>query len=160
MKNQNKRTEYSFYLIKHLTLTLDFYLILFVDLPDHPVMFAVDEYNAWDAPSSFSYRRKKVIGMEMCVPSALRFLSVKKAETEHYSLKNGLCIATTSLKHNNKKEFLYEDVKSSVPLVVRVPCYSRVEMAAAISYYRKQGAISENVPVNTVDVTAYRMQTG
>ena len=96
----------------------------------------------------------------MCVPAALRFVSVKKADTENYKLKNGLCIATTSLKHNNKREFLYEDNKSSVPLVVRVPCYSQVEMAAVIAYYRKTGSISPNVQVNTVDVNTYRMQTG
>ena len=52
------------------------------DLPDHPVLFAVDEFNTWEVPSAFHYRMKAVTGKELCVPNALNFLGVKKTEGE------------------------------------------------------------------------------
>jgi hypothetical protein len=130
----------------------------FIDLPGHPVMFAVDEFNYWDSPSSFSYRRRKIIGKEICVPAALNFISVKKEQCEKYSLKNGLCIGSTSFKHPVKNLNNYEDTKSSIPLVIRVPCYSQVEIAAAVSFYQRQAIVGDSM--NTRDVVAFRMQTG
>lgn len=121
-------------------------------------MFAVDEYNYWESPSSFHYRHKPVVGKEMCVPSVLQFVSQKKADSENYSLKNGICIGATSLKHPIKKLVTYEDHKSSIPLVIRVPCYSQVESAAVVSYYQKENLIDPGM--RTQDIVAYRMLSG
>lgn len=98
------------------------------------------------------------MGKEICVPAALDFLGVKKEQSEKYQLKNGLCIGSTSFKHPVKNLNSYEDTKSSIPLVIRVPCYSQVEMAAVVSFYQRQSLIGGSM--NTTDVVAYRMQTG
>lgn len=121
-------------------------------------MFAVDEFNYWESASSFSYRRRKVIGKEMCVPAALDFLGLKKEKSEQYQLKNGLCIGATSSRYPVKNLQQYEDVKSSIPLVIRVPCYSQVEIAAVVSYYTRQAVVDGKM--STRDIIAFRMQTG
>ena len=132
--------------------------IFYVDLPDHPVLFAVDEFNYWESPSSFRYRQRAVQASEICVPSVLKFASLKKADSENYSLKNGICIGATSAKHPIKKLVTYEDYKSSIPLVIRVPCYSQVELASVVSYYQRENLIDPGF--RTQDIVAYRMQSG
>ena len=137
---------------------IDCIRIFHVDLPDHPVLFAVDEFNYWESQSSFRYRQKAVQASEICVPSVLKFASIKKADSENYSLKNGICIGATSAKHPIKKLVTYEDYKSSIPLVIRVPCYSQVELASVISYYQRENLIDPGF--RTQDIVAYRMQSG
>ena len=52
----------------------------------------------------------------------------------------------------------YEDHKSSVPLVIRVPCYSQVECLAAVSYYTHQKRIGEGV--STQELLTFRTLAG
>ena len=52
----------------------------------------------------------------------------------------------------------YEDHKSSVPLIVRVPCYSQVECLAAVSYYTHQKRIGEGV--STQELLTFRTLAG
>ena len=92
------------------------------------------------------------------MPSVLQFISLKKADSENYSLKNGICIGAASAKHPVKKLVTYEDFKSSIPLVIRVPCYSQVELASVMSYYQKENLIDPGM--KTQDIVAYRMQSG
>ena len=75
-----------------------------------------------------------------------------------YSLKNGLCIAAASGKYPDGQKIQYEDTKRSIPLVVRVPSYSQVEIASCIAYYQVQNLIDPGM--DTLDVVTYRMQTG
>ena len=63
-----------------------------------PVLVAVDGYNHWSAGSAFQHRFKAVQGQDICVPSALSFMSRKKTETEEWTLKNGICIGAVSSK--------------------------------------------------------------
>ena len=134
------------------------FFIFFSDLPDSPVLFAVDEYNTWEAPSAFHYRMKPVFGKEICVPHALNFLGVKKANSENYTMKNGLCVGSASSRYPDGLKIQYEDAKSSIPLVIRVPAYSQIEMASCVSYYQEQNIIDQGM--NTLDVVTYRMQSG
>ena len=63
-----------------------------LDRPDMPVLIAVDEYNCWEVPSAYSFDDRKIMAKQLCVPHALNFLSMKKAETDAWTLKNGMCI--------------------------------------------------------------------
>lgn len=63
-----------------------------LDRPDMPVLFAVDQYNNWEVPSAYSYNGRKIHAKQLAVPHALNFLSLKKADTADWKLKNGLCI--------------------------------------------------------------------
>ena len=123
-----------------------------------PVLVAVDEYNAWEAPSAFSYRSEAVHGRQICVPHSLRFVSKRKAETEAWTLRNGLCVCATSLSHAEGRKETFEDVKSSIPLVVRVPAYSRVEFLSAVTYYMHQGLVSPGTTAQ--ELLAFRMLSG
>ena len=131
---------------------------LCVDLPNSPVLFAVDEYNTWEAPSAFHYKMRAVGGKEICVPNSLNFLGIKKAESEAYTMKNGICIGAASSRYPNGLKIQYEDTKSSIPLTIRVPVYSQVEIASCVSYYQQQNVIDGGM--NTLDVITYRMQSG
>lgn len=122
------------------------------------VLVAVDEYNAWEAPSAFSYRSEAVQGRQICVPHSLRFVSKRKAETEAWTLRNGLCVCATSLSHPEGRKETFEDVKSSIPLVVRVPAYSRVEFLSAITYYMHQGLVAPGTTAQ--ELLAFRMLAG
>lgn len=122
------------------------------------MLFAVDEYNTWEAPSAFHYRMRSVIGKEICVPHALNFLGIKKADYESYTMKNGMCVGAASSRYPNGLKIQYEDTKSSIPLTIRVPVYSQVEMASCVSYYQSQNIIDPGM--NTLDVITYRMQSG
>jgi hypothetical protein len=128
------------------------------DLESVPVLIAVDQYNSWDVPSVYSYRDKKVHSRELCVPHALSFISKKKADTDAWKLKNGICVAATSMRHSEGRNVKYEDSKSSLPLVIKVPCYSQTEMFAAASYYTNQKVVSEGV--STQELCTFRMYSG
>jgi hypothetical protein len=74
---------------------------LFVDLvnelralddPNMPVLFAVDGYNNWEAQSSYAYNNRRLSSKSLCVPYALNFASIKKADALNWSMKNGICI--------------------------------------------------------------------
>jgi hypothetical protein len=67
-------------------------------------------------------------------------------------------VGSASSKHPGMKGFQYEDVKSSIPLVVRIPCYNQGELVAAVKYYQGQNCIMR--PITTEDLLSYRMQTG
>lgn len=69
------------------------------DVDSVPVLFAVDEYNAWFGPSAFSFADQRVDPLDLCVPRALHFLDKKKGVSDSFVVKNGLCVAATSLSH-------------------------------------------------------------
>ena len=73
-------------------------------------------------------------------------------------MANGLCIASTSLRHPEGRKVKYEGQKSSVPLTLRVPCYSQVECLSAVSYYTHQKRIGEGL--NTQELLTFRTLTG
>lgn len=129
-----------------------------LDLPDHPVLIAVDQYNTWDVPSVYQFRNRPVLGTELCVPNALFFISKKKADSESYSLKNGLCVGATSMKHTEGKKNTYNDFMSSIPLVIKVPSYNQVEMMSAVSFYTEQGIIEGGM--STQDILTFRTIQG
>eukprot|EP00596_Hydrurales_sp_CCMP1899_P002325 CAMPEP_0119034958 /NCGR_PEP_ID=MMETSP1177-20130426/1961_1 /TAXON_ID=2985 /ORGANISM="Ochromonas sp, Strain CCMP1899" /LENGTH=279 /DNA_ID=CAMNT_0006992801 /DNA_START=1315 /DNA_END=2154 /DNA_ORIENTATION=+ len=129
-----------------------------LDLPDHPVLIAVDQYNTWDAPSVYQYKNRPVLGKELCVPNALFFISKKKAESETYALKNGLCVGATSMRHTEGKKNTYNEYMQSIPLVIRVPSYTQVEMMAAVSFYTEQGRIEAGM--STQDILTFRTIQG
>jgi hypothetical protein len=128
------------------------------ELESVPVLIAVDQYNSWDVPSVYMYREKVVHSREICVPHALSFFSKKKAESEAWVLKNGICVAATSLRHSEGRKVTYENAKSSLPVTIRVPCYNQTEMFSAVSYYTNQKIINDGV--NTQELLTYRTLTG
>ena len=126
-----------------------------LNIPNSPVLLAVDQYNTWDGPSVYHYREIPVLGRELCVPYALNFISKKKAETDNFIVKNGICIAATSMKHPEGRKSKYEDAKSSIPFVLRIPCYNQQEMLGITSYYMNQKRIGEGV--NVQELLTFRM---
>jgi Mitochondrial ribosomal death-associated protein 3 len=129
-----------------------------LDIPEMPVLIAVDQYNTWDGPSVYHYKDHRVMGRELCVPKALSFLTKKKAETEAWTMKNGICIAATSMRYPEGRKHKYEDFKNSIPLVLRVPCYSQLEMLSAVTYYTNQKRIGEGM--STQELLTFRMLSG
>ena len=139
--------------------------MVFMDLVDElrqldsmPVLIAVDQYNAWQAKSAFMYNSEAISGQNICVPNALQFLSTKKADTDSWKIKNGICIGATSFKHVEGNKVTYENVKASVPLRVRMPTYNQVEYMSAMSYYLNYAAIDNSLSFE--DFLQYRMHTG
>lgn len=74
---------------------------LFIDLvnelkvlnnPNMPVLIAVDEYNTWELPSAFAYNNQAIHAKQLCVPHILNFLTPRQADSENWSLANGMCI--------------------------------------------------------------------
>lgn len=123
-----------------------------------PVLIAVDQYNTWDVNSSFYYKSVPVHGRSLSVPKSLSFISKVKAQSLDWEMKNGICLAATSLRHTEGLKETYENVKASVPLVIKVPSYSQVEFLAAVSYYTHQQIVDPSV--TTQELLAYRMHSG
>jgi len=123
-----------------------------------PVLIAVDQYNAWDAGSAFHWESKHVHGKEICVPSALSFISKKKGETDAWQLKNGLCVAAVSSKHPEGLKEQYKHVANSIPLTVTVPSYNQREFISAVSHYEQSSLISGGVTLS--ELNNFRTITG
>jgi len=104
------------------------------------------------------FQDKAVMGYDLCVPRALRFVSKKKSEAERWTMANGVCVAAISMRHPEGRKERYEGHKSSVPLTVRVPCYSQVESLAAVTYYTNQKRIDEGVTPS--ELLTFRTLTG
>jgi hypothetical protein len=132
-----------------------------------PVMFAVDQYNTWFAPSAFAYEEAgRLTGLKLNVPSALHFLDTKKRDsaTSQWTVKHGLCIAATSFKHSktskNTENVRFDtDLALSMPLRIRVNSYSHQEYVAAMSYYVQPGVSPLCAALNWDDVFMFRMLT-
>lgn len=123
-----------------------------------PVLIAVDQYNTWEAQSAYSYKSEPVSGRQLCVPHSLSFIGKKKADTDKWRLKNGLCICSTSHAHAEGRNETFENYKSSVPLVIKVPNYSQVEFLSAATYYTHQNLIAKGT--STQELLTFRMISG
>ncbi|KAJ1413363.1 hypothetical protein B484DRAFT_402061 [Ochromonadaceae sp. CCMP2298] len=128
------------------------------ELESSKVLFAVDQFNTWEVPSAFSYRGRKLMGKELCVPAALNFLSFRKDESAEYSLRNGFCIAATSEHYSEGKTVNYADQRKSIPLTVTVPAYSAAEFLSAGAYYTTRNVLPREMELP--DFLALRMFTG
>lgn len=90
-----------------------------------PVLLAVDQYNSWEVPSAYHYKKESVHSRDLCVPNALKFITKIKSETEAFTLKNGICVAVTSQRHPEGRNETYENVTRSIPLLIKMPNFSR-----------------------------------
>lgn len=123
-----------------------------------PVLIAVDQYNTWFTNSAFSYEEVPVKGTQLCVPHALSFIPETKEDDEGtWSLKNGLCIAATSLKHTEGKKVAFNRL-GSIPLHIKVPAYSQVEFLSACLRYASEEYL--NMDASLSNLLAFRMNTG
>eukprot|EP01032_Pedospumella_encystans_P007921 gene7921-9440_t len=127
---------------------------LFVDLvnelreynnPNMPVLIAVDEYNNWEVPSAYSYNNQRVHAKQLCVPHSLNFLSLTKHGSDHWSLKNGMAIGTTSSRYLEGLKVDYAQQKKSLPLCVTVPYYNKTEYLSALAYYTHHDIFAPNL---------------
>lgn len=125
------------------------------ELKHIPVLIAVDQMNSWDAPSAFGNENGPVSGRDLCVPRALSFLTIHKADSANMQLKNGLFFAATSQRRNEGREITYYKNKNSMPLLLRVPNYNQVEFLACISYYVRQNILFNRLP--RPEVLGFRM---
>jgi len=123
-----------------------------------PVLIAIDQYNAWDAGSAFHWEDKHVHGKDICVPSALSFISKKKTDTDAWQLKNGLCVAAVSSKHPEGLKEQYKHVTNSIPLTITVPSYNQKEFISAVSHYEQKSLISGGVTLS--ELNNFRTITG
>lgn len=121
------------------------------------MMFAVDQYNTFDAPSAYRWNKQTVYGRDLCVPRALYGLSKKRAHTDAYKIGNGsgIMLCATSHTHEEGRTDTYFDALKSVPLVVRVPGYNQVEFLAAMRYQAHMQRLTEFVTV--AQLLTYRM---
>lgn len=126
-------------------------------LDKHLILFAVDQLNAWDAKSAFQYEHKNIIGRDLCVPRALSFISQKRADSNNWTAKNGLCIAALSFKHNegHQHKITYESSRGSVPLSIKIPAYNQVEFLSHMAYYVQMRLISNHASVSLL--ASFRM---
>ncbi len=126
---------------------------------DMPVLFAVDQFNAWEGMSVYHYKDTALHSRDICVPAALSFLSRKKETVADWTVANGLCLAATSFKHSPEGGIAsYEDCKSSMPLVMDVPEYSAAEFSSALSHY-DVSRMTERAPT-PAEIEAFRMAVG
>lgn len=107
-----------------------------LNIPNKPVLFAVDEFNYFDMDSTFQYEGKIMNADTLCVPYAFKFLAPQKAKHEGWTVKNGMCIAANSSKYKMRKLTDYDTYRASVPLTIKVPTYSHVEFLAMVKCYQ------------------------
>ena len=119
-----------------------------LDLPQHPVLLAVDQVNTWQTPSAYHYENKPVMPSDICVPYAFNFMSKKKVIIDDFNIKNGLCVGAVSFKHNEANKVNFIDAKNSIPLLIRVPTYNQVEFLSSILYYSAHGRIDKSHTLN------------
>eukprot|EP00428_Durinskia_dybowskii_P066013 CAMPEP_0170364790 /NCGR_PEP_ID=MMETSP0117_2-20130122/5564_1 /TAXON_ID=400756 /ORGANISM="Durinskia baltica, Strain CSIRO CS-38" /LENGTH=700 /DNA_ID=CAMNT_0010619319 /DNA_START=113 /DNA_END=2215 /DNA_ORIENTATION=+ len=129
-----------------------------LDDPNYPIMIAVDQYNAWEGPSGYSFNNQQIAAKKLCVPYALNFLSTRKDGSADWSLKNGICVATTCLRFAETYHLSYKQNKPSIPLAITVPHYNAVEYLAAASYLMHSDWLAENVQMH--EFLAMRSFTG
>ncbi len=101
----------------------------------HKVMFAVDQYNCFDAPSSYRWNKRVIMGRDLCVPRALYGLSKKRGVTDAYRINNGMLLCATSHTHEEGRDISYYDAIKSIPVAIRVPNYNQAEYLAAMRYF-------------------------
>jgi len=123
-----------------------------------PVLIAVDQYNTWEVPSAFHFNNEPVMGKQLCVPHSLQFLSKKKADSDPWTLKNGICVCSTSHAHAEGRKETYENVSSSFPLVIKVPTYTQVEFLSSMTLYMHQNLVAPGT--TTQELLAFRMLSG
>ena len=126
-------------------------------------MFAVDQYNAWEGSSVYSYRNELVDGFKLSVPSSLKFLSTKKSDTdsELWNIKNGMFIASTSENHpavSGGSLETYKGVTNSIPLTITIPAYNKAEFVDAMNHYKNSKILT--VDINNSDLSSFRTVTG
>lgn len=129
-----------------------------LNLPEHPVLLAVDQVNTWHAQSAFHYNDIPVFPQDICVPYALNFMSKKKTIIDDFKIKNGLCIAAVSFKHNEGNKLNFIDAKNSIPLLIRVPTYNQIEFLSSVLYYMAHGHVHDSHTMN--DLLALRTCVG
>lgn len=126
-----------------------------LNVNNNKIMFAVDQYNTFEAPSAYSWNMRPITGKNLCVPRALYGITKKKADNDKYSIKNGIFIASTSHTHEEGvKETFYDAIKS-IPLCIRVPNYSQMEYFAAMRHYAHLCRLTEFVTIS--QLLTYRM---
>lgn len=123
-----------------------------------PVMFAVDGMNTWLDKSAFYYDYQRIMGKQLAVPNSLLFLDSVKSVGKEYTVKNGFCLAATSLTHPEGSKFTFENVKASIPAMIRIPSYSQTEFLSALSFYFNNALVSMRMNVNHLLV--YRIHVG
>ena len=126
-----------------------------LNIPESPVMLAVDQYNVWDAPSIFSYDLKSIPSKRICVPYALNFVGTTKKPSQNYDLKHGICIAATSHFHSEGRNVRYENHSPASPLMLEMPVYSKTEYLSAMATYQAAGQIDTFHTLG--EVLTYRM---
>ena len=126
-----------------------------LNIPESPVMLAVDQYNVWDAPSIFSYDMKSIPSKRICVPHALNFVGTTKKASQNFDLENGICIAATSHLHSEGRNVIYEHHSPAAPLMLEMPVYSKTEYLSAIAMYQSAGQIDTFHTLG--EVLTYRM---
>jgi hypothetical protein len=130
-----------------------------LDSPTMPVLFAVDQYNAWETMSVYHYRDDALHSRDLCVPHALSFVSKKKDTVQSWTVKNGLCLGATSFKDAPEGGLTsYHATKSSIPLVVEIPEYSAAEFSHALQHY-ELAEKTERAP-SQGELEAFRMAVG
>ncbi len=129
-----------------------------LNIPEHPVLVAVDQYNTWEVPSIYKYNHKVIHSRELCVPHALQFLSTKRDDAVNWKLSNGICIASTSFAHAEGRNMNYKENYRSIPLMIQVPLYNRVEFLAAITNYTKYKILDDEHTFQ--EIIGYRSYCG
>lgn len=101
----------------------------------YKILFAVDQYNTFDAPSAYKWNKKIINGQDLCVTRALYGINKKRSITDSYKINNGMFICATSHTHEEGRYINYYDSIKSIPLCIRVPNFNQVEYFAMMRYY-------------------------
>jgi hypothetical protein len=125
--------------------------------PNRPILIAVDQVNFWDMKTVYKYEGKPISVSQLCVPYATKFISHKKSENNSSLGKNVFCIGASSLFYPVSKKSLitYVDSRSSLPLIINVPCYSHVEFLAACKMYLNSRVLDHGI--DNQQLLAYRI---
>jgi hypothetical protein len=144
----------------------DYAGLIFIDIFDElqlykekPILIAIDEMNTWDNPSVYRYDDNVMTYENFLLPNKLKFISPKKEFNKSYNFNdNTLCIGTTTLRYPVKKVEKYMNNTSSLPLAIKIPCYTDVEFLSSIKYYISKRYIDNNL--SDQHMLTYRMHCG
>lgn len=128
-----------------------------LNIPGKPVLIAVDEMNYWEHETVYTYHGRKIKPLEICVPHALKFTTMKPQEHDRFQpLANGFYLGSGS--YERKKTVNYDDHAEKMPLLINVPSYSDVEFVSMCKNYQFSHQIQETASDN--DLATYRSFVG
>lgn len=130
------------------------------EVDEFPVLIAVDDYNLMlSKKTPYKYNDREIQANEICVPSALEFIKIKKEENKNEKnyLKNGIFIGSNSSNHQEVETVNFSKYLASLPLTVEVPIFNKTESLSFVMNSLNNNLIDKTISIH--DIYSYKMYT-